>query len=792
MKEDSKVLNPNAKLDEMVLITQVYLNETYKNNSHWIKIDENGKTGWPTIRGLIRALQIETGISTPNGNFGPATEAACPTLKKDLNPSDKTQRLVYILQGAMWCKGFSPGGFTGTFGDGTESGVKKFQTSAGLAGAKVNGIADPMIFKALLNMDAYEKVLGGDDKIREIQMNLNRDYHKWIGLRPTDGRYGRDTNKALIYALQVEEGIEEPNGTFGPTTQSLLPTISYGSNQANFVKIAQYALYCNRYDPTGFTGTFGSNTLKAVREFQKFSMLPNTGNVGPMTWASLLVSSGDKNRKGTACDCSSEVTDARAKTLKANGYEIVGRYIAGGEWKKLKTHEAKVIFDNGLRLFPIFQKAGNSVDYFTETQGLIDGQEAVEAALEYGFPEGTTIYFAVDFDAVDDQVTSNILPYFRKVEQGLAIYNPRNYKIGVYGARNVCTRVGGKCEDGSLLGEGISESSFVCDMSTGFSGNLGYALPPDWAFDQIKEFTIGSGDGAIAIDNNICSNKDRGVSKLVGKTLMELITQVAKSAEQWCRDNGKAGYDEINRCILDYLRHAKYDTKSWNTIMGKLSEFVDYAKTQPYHDKILKYIDHESNGGVDAVVNNIPMDLGHLAATTLGYSKETSLLVPNFWTGWGGDLATGMADIVKYKYENKNTLPLPSDNFIADMYVIGHPESRISKLDIEADIDAMELAKKFITEPFEITFKRYFSNVTTTKRKELMISEELGLPMSADAETIGMKLYSKMAGIEGFLHPGGVMLRKFSYDEDAERYANGDEILAACLSFGRYLKNYQM
>lgn len=775
------------RADEMVALTQEYLNKTYMGNPHWVELDINGKTGWPTIRGLIRALQIETGISTPNGTFGPATEAACPTLKKDLNPTEKTKRLVYILQGAMWCKGFSPGGLTGTFGDGTEAGIKKFQTSAGLSGTKVNGIADPMIFKALLNMDAYVLVSSGDAKIREIQMNLNRDYHKWIGLRPTDGRYGRDTNKALIYALQVEEGIEEPNGTFGPTTQSLLPTISYGSSQTNFVKIIQYALYCNRFDPTGFTGTFGNGTISAVREFQKFCMLPNTGNVGPMTWASLLVSSGDKNRKGTACDCSQEVTDARAKTLKANGYEIVGRYIVGGEWKKLKTHEANVIFDNGLRLFPIFQKAGNSVGYFTETQGLIDGQEAVEAALEYGFPEGTTIYFAVDFDAVDDQVTSAILPYFRRVKQGLAIYNPRNYKIGVYGARNICSRVGNA---------GISTTSFVGDMSTGFSGNLGYPLPQDWAFDQIKEYTIGSGDGAIAIDNNICSNRDRGVSQLVGQTPptpMELITQLAKSAEQWCEDNGLTGVDELNKCILDYLRHAKYGTFKWNAIMGKVSEFVDYAKNQSYHNKLLKYIDHASNGGVDAVVNNIPMDLGHLAATTLGYTKETFVLVPNFWTGWGGDVATGMADIANYKHVNQDNLPLPTDDFIADRYVIGNPNSSISKLDIEADIDAIEFAKKYTTERFDITFKRYFSNVTAAKRKELMISEELGLPLNSDSETIGRKLHLKMLGFEGFGYPGaGLALIEFSYANKAERYANDSERLAACMSFGKYLKNYQM
>ncbi|MDK2562318.1 hypothetical protein QOZ84_02060 [Romboutsia sedimentorum] len=122
---------------------------------------------------------------------------------------------------------------------------------------------------------------------------------------------------------------------------------------------------------------------------------------------------------------------------------------------------------------------------------------------------------------------------------------------------------------------------------------------------------------------------------------MELITQVAKSAEQWCEDNGKTEYDELNKCILDYLRHPKYSSIKWTLIMGKLSEFVDYAKTQPYHNRILKYID----GSVDAVVNNIPMDLGHLAATTIGYTKQTFVFVPNFWTGWVGDLATGMADI---------------------------------------------------------------------------------------------------------------------------------------------------
>ena len=59
------------------------------------------------------------------------------------------------------------------------------------------------------------------------------------------------------------------------------------------------------------------------------------------------------------------------------------------------------------------------------------------------------------------------------------------YRIGVYGSRNICQKV---C---SLT---KAESSFVADMSTGYSGNLGYSMPNNWAFEQFHEYSIlGSG-----------------------------------------------------------------------------------------------------------------------------------------------------------------------------------------------------------------------------------------------------------------------------------------------------------
>jgi len=38
----------------------------------------------------------------------------------------------FILQGAFWCKGNSPGGFTGNFFDSTEAAIIQFKRDIGL------------------------------------------------------------------------------------------------------------------------------------------------------------------------------------------------------------------------------------------------------------------------------------------------------------------------------------------------------------------------------------------------------------------------------------------------------------------------------------------------------------------------------------------------------------------------------------------------------------------------------------------------------------------------------------
>jgi len=50
-------------------------------------------------------------------------------------------------------------------------------------------------------------------------------------------------------------------------------------------------------------------------------------------------------------------------------------------------------------------------------------------------------------------------------------------------------------------------------MSTGFSGNLGYPMPGNWAFGQFYETSIGSGSGYLEIDKNDYSGKDTGATQ---------------------------------------------------------------------------------------------------------------------------------------------------------------------------------------------------------------------------------------------------------------------------------------
>ncbi|MEK5071720.1 glycoside hydrolase domain-containing protein [Sporosarcina sp. FSL K6-1508] len=685
-------------MDEMVLRVQRWLNQEYRNDPGFEVVLETGKTGWSTMYALTRALQIELGIPNPFNNFGDGTATAYKKwgeMQLGSVPTDsKGKQIVYILQGACYCKGYNPGGFDGNFGEGLKSAVQKLQTDAGLPVR--DGKVYDYVFKAFLTMDAYVLTAGGNSRIREIQQSLNYSYYKTAGVQPTDGFYQRNTNKALIYGLQTEIGIAPNNqtGSIGPATTAGLPTLLVGS-RGNFVKLFQYALYVNNYDSGTFDGIYGTGVKSAVTEFQKFVGLDADGIAGKQAWLSVLTSTGDPNRKGTACDCITEITPARAQTLKNAGYQTVGRYlinVPGGLDKKIQPGELKTIFDAGLTVFPIYQTNGASSEYFGPLQGAIDGEKALISAQQHGFKDGTTIYFSVDFDALGGDIPM-ILEYYQAIITVLG----GKYKVGVYGPRSICIEV-------SKL-DGISYS-FVSGMSTGFSGNLGYPLPRNWAFDQILEYAIGSGEGRIAIDKDIKSGRDNGQSSvspitppiLKNEIFLDKLDELQRLAAS---QNNPHAMNQTDWC-LDYLRNERFNNEMWDIIAGSLDgKFVDKAVAEFGRARDFPQpLDPDSKEQID---------LPHLAATCDTVIMQKGKVLSDI-AGWGGDLLTTLKDAKRLVEAGRY------DTIYKAAYATigGIGESHFSYSDLLSDLDGynigMQIVNKGHAQGFSKVVRDYYSN----------------------------------------------------------------------------------
>lgn len=80
----SRNLESQIPGDPPVYYTQVWLNQTFRNNSSWVLLNEDGITGWGTIHGLVRALQIYLGV-TADGDFGNGTKSALQTRFSNTN-----------------------------------------------------------------------------------------------------------------------------------------------------------------------------------------------------------------------------------------------------------------------------------------------------------------------------------------------------------------------------------------------------------------------------------------------------------------------------------------------------------------------------------------------------------------------------------------------------------------------------------------------------------------------------------------------------------------------------------
>lgn len=595
--------------DEYVLKSQKYLNSMYGGHPSWVTLQENGNTGTLMMEGLIRAFQIENNVPNATGYLGPYTVNVMKNLPKisKMSVDDDSNPNVCLIQCALFCKGYNAGGITGIYYTTGVNAVKELQRDANV---EVTGVIDWKAWVGLFSMNWFKLVSGGNETIRKIQRQLNHDYSDVISVQACDGIMSRNTALSLLGALQAEEGIvdwiDDLNDlNFGPTTASNCPTLSLNNTKVRFNKIAQYGLYFNGMNQTDFDGFFDRSMATNVGLFQdKYALTGNIddirGSIGVSTMKSLLTSKGDTERKALACDCSTILNSQQATDLHAAGYRYVGRYLTGTvgvgnneRSKALTVSEIKRIQAAGLSIFPIYQDGGYYANYFSQNlQGSYDAVTAINKAKKLGFASGTTIYFAVDFDCLEYQTENLIIPYFEQIKTVFSYtnINTSNYKVGIYAPRYVCTLVSQK---------NLVDKSFVADMSTGFSGNLGYVIPDNWSFDQFYETSFTSRP-TFDIDKVGVSGKDGGCRSF--NSTVDDINELQEAREKYVNKclQGLNYLDKTAGIELDFENGGQYNLGIVNVnglaIEGKLK--VSTAIKNSENSQYVLHIQCDENGNL--------------------------------------------------------------------------------------------------------------------------------------------------------------------------------------------------
>lgn len=655
-------------MDQMVLKTQKWLNNTYSGIKGYVAFSENeldGITGANTFKRLIQALQIElnaqynSGIVV-DGDFGDGTLKALPS---QIGKSNSKNNITYIIQGALWCKGYSAGGLDGIYGNSVESAVKKFQTDAGI---NIDGVIRPYILQGIMNTDgyAYHGDVGTDEYYKHlVQLGMNANYGSKIGLTAPNGLWERKSHKNLIKCCQIEWGASPIDGVWGNGTMGKAPTLSKDkSGYTASKRLLQWGLAINGYFPGNLSGTFDNGTYNAVHSFQDFLCLEPDGIAGKNTWAALLSSRGNTSRSATAIDTCTRLNATSAKALKEAGITTVGRYLtnapSGKLDKKITLEELEVIKSAGLKIFPIFQTYGGNASYFTKYQGRKDAESAKNAAQLLGFPPKSTIFFAVDYDALMADIDENIIPYFRAINEIIG----NRYKVGVYAPRAVCNK---------LFSNGLAKYSFVADMSNGFTGNIGQPMPKNWAYEQFVETSLGG----IGIDKCIASPRATAISVDEFITyepqinpphveqLFSIFEKVFNLAWDYL-DSLSSPYNsevyantlDANQLTLAYFRSEKYDADHLDTSSQEAESESKKGLAWrliagPRDAAFIKKINEEFSN-VDPLrieifdpSNKVSMEIAHYAATLGACITATTGLNFNFFeryvdafAGWAGDL----------------------------------------------------------------------------------------------------------------------------------------------------------
>jgi hypothetical protein len=167
-------------------------------------------------------------------------------------------------------------------------------------------------------------------------------------------------------------------------------------------------------------------------------------------------------------DTTVELTRYAQALREVHGFDFALRYYSHNAAKNLSLGEARALSAAGLQIGVVWETSGTHPGFFTLAQGVADGAAAHSMAVDaIGQPEGSAIYFAVDYDATRADLVGPVSDYFTGVHAGLfaAGGGQQRYQVGVYGSGLCC----------AILREGGAAAFSWLSQSTGFAGSEAYA-----------------------------------------------------------------------------------------------------------------------------------------------------------------------------------------------------------------------------------------------------------------------------------------------------------------------------
>lgn len=176
-------------------------------------------------------------------------------------------------------------------------------------------------------------------------------------------------------------------------------------------------------------------------------------------------------------------------------YEYANETIHG---KTPTAAELTLIKKNGFKMMAVFQHSNNSVATFEIAgRGAKDAARSLELAAEWKQPNGSAIYFGVDFDASEADL-DHVKVYAKQFGDAV---RAAGYRVGAYGSGLTLE---------TLLAAKLIDLAWL-SMATGHRDSKAFATTNKWVLHQVKDRDCGG----LNIDfNYVCASGDIGDWKI--------------------------------------------------------------------------------------------------------------------------------------------------------------------------------------------------------------------------------------------------------------------------------------